>query len=111
MSVTKEWYRSEFVNHEMLEAHRTLENELSFYDAIANGMRSADITHFRDGTKRVTIKTPDKTMARSYGKNDVISPRMREVIEQTEQQRSGKQHTSFYRGPEKLALFSEPERG
>ena len=37
MSVTKEWYRSEFVNHEMLEAHRTLENELSFYDAIANG--------------------------------------------------------------------------
>ena len=61
------------------------------HDAIANGMLSADITHFRDGTKRVTIKTPDKTMARSYGKNDVISPRMREVIEQTEQQRSGKQ--------------------
>lgn len=61
------------------------------HDAIANGMLSADITHFRDGTKRVTIKTPDKTMARSYGENDVISPRMREVIEQTEQQRSGKQ--------------------
>lgn len=60
-------------------------------DAIANGMISTNIAHFRNETKRTTIKTPDKTMARSYGENDVISPRMREVIEQTEQQRSGKQ--------------------
>lgn len=37
MGVTKEWYRSEFVNHEMIEGHRALETELSFYDAIANG--------------------------------------------------------------------------
>ena len=60
-------------------------------DAIANGMISTNIAHFRNETKRTTINTPDKTMARSYGENDVISPRMREVIEQTEQQRSGKQ--------------------
>jgi hypothetical protein len=60
-------------------------------DAIANGMLSADITHFRNETKRVTIKTPDKTMARSYGEDDEISPRMREVIEQTEQQRNEEQ--------------------
>lgn len=61
------------------------------HDAIANGMLSADITHFRDRTKRVTIKTPDKTMARSYDEDDVISPRMRDVIEQTEQQRNEEQ--------------------
>lgn len=37
MNLSKEWYRSEFVNHEMLESHRVLESELNFYDAIANG--------------------------------------------------------------------------
>ena len=37
-------------------------------DAIANGMLSADITHFRDGTKRVTINTPDRTMSKTVGK-------------------------------------------
>ena len=35
MDLSKDWYRSEFVNHEMLEEHRKLENELTFYDAIA----------------------------------------------------------------------------
>ena len=55
-------------------------------DAIANGMISTNIVHFRNETKQVTIKTPDKTMARTYGEDDVISPRMREVIEQTKQQ-------------------------
>jgi hypothetical protein len=53
------------------------------HDAIANGMLSADITHFRDGTKRVTIKTPDKTMARSYGEDDTIDPVIVQGAEQT----------------------------
>lgn len=34
---TKEWYRSEFINHESEFGHRMLESELSFYDAIATG--------------------------------------------------------------------------
>ena len=55
MSVTKEWYRSEFVNHEMLEAHRTLENELSFYDAIANG----NIEFVEENCKRKDFTNPD----------------------------------------------------
>ena len=54
-------------------------------------MISTNIAHFRNETKRTTINTPDKTMVRSYEEDDVISPGMREVIEQTEQQRSGKQ--------------------
>lgn len=37
MDLSKEWYRSEFVNHEMLESHRVIETELNFYDAIAAG--------------------------------------------------------------------------
>lgn len=37
MDLSKDWYRSEFVNHEMLEEHRVIENEFSFYDAIING--------------------------------------------------------------------------
>ena len=37
MDLTKDWYRSEFVNHEMLESHREIESEMTFYDAIVNG--------------------------------------------------------------------------
>lgn len=37
MNLQKEWYRSEFLNHEMLEEHRVLEKEFTFYDAVANG--------------------------------------------------------------------------
>ena len=37
MDLSKEWYRSEFVNQEMLEQHRVIETEYTFYDAIANG--------------------------------------------------------------------------
>lgn len=55
MSVTKEWYRSEFVNHEMLEGHRILENELSFYDAIANG----NIEFVEDNCKRKDFTNPE----------------------------------------------------
>ena len=31
MNLTKDWYRSEFVDHEMITGHRILEKELSFY--------------------------------------------------------------------------------
>ena len=37
MDFSKEWYRCEFSNHELLEQHRVLETEFAFYDAIANG--------------------------------------------------------------------------
>lgn len=37
MDLSRDWFRSEFVNHEQLEEHRLIENELSFYDAIAIG--------------------------------------------------------------------------
>lgn len=37
MNLSKEWYRSEFLSHEMLDIHREIENELDFYSAIAQG--------------------------------------------------------------------------
>jgi len=37
MDLNKEWYRSEFLNHEMMEVHREMESELDFYSAIAEG--------------------------------------------------------------------------
>ena len=40
MDTSKEWYRSEFVSHEMLETHREIETEFTFYDSIVNGNMS-----------------------------------------------------------------------
>mgnify|MGYP001530149058 CR=1 FL=1 len=37
MDLSKDWIRSEFINHEILEQHRILENELTFYNAIVDG--------------------------------------------------------------------------
>ena len=37
MDLSRDWYRSEFLNQEALEPHRQLETELNFYDAIAMG--------------------------------------------------------------------------
>ena len=37
MDVSKEWYRSEFIQQELMDAHRDLEVELPFYAAIAEG--------------------------------------------------------------------------
>lgn len=37
MDLTREWYRSEFINQEMLNTHRKIENEMPFYNAIAEG--------------------------------------------------------------------------
>lgn len=55
MSVTKNWYRSEFVNHEMITGHRVLESELSFYDSIANG----NIEAVEENCKRKDFTNPD----------------------------------------------------
>ena len=54
MDLSKDWYRSEFVNHEMLEEHRKLENELTFYDAIANG----DIEFVKENCNDNTFTNP-----------------------------------------------------
>lgn len=37
MDLTKKWYQSEFIQHERLDIHRSMENEFSFYRAIAEG--------------------------------------------------------------------------
>ena len=37
MNLSREWYQSEFVNHEMLEAHRFLEDVLTYYKELSNG--------------------------------------------------------------------------
>lgn len=37
MDISREWYKSEFLQHELLEPHRAIEHELTFYDAIATG--------------------------------------------------------------------------
>ena len=51
MDLSKEWYRSEFVNQEMLEQHRVIETEYTFYDAIANG----NIEYVQDNCKNQTF--------------------------------------------------------
>ncbi len=55
MDLSKEWCRSEFINHEMLEHHRTIENEFTFYDAIANG----NIEYIRENIKNNTFINPE----------------------------------------------------
>ena len=55
MDLSKEWYRSEFVNQEMLEQHRVIETEYTFYDAIANG----NIEYVQDNCKNQTFTNPD----------------------------------------------------
>ena len=37
MNISKEWYKSEFIQHELMEPHRAIEHEFTFYDAIATG--------------------------------------------------------------------------
>lgn len=55
MNISKEWYRSEFINHEMLEEHRILETEFAFYDSIANG----NMEYVESDCKRNTFTNPD----------------------------------------------------
>ena len=54
MDISKEWYRSEFINHEMLEGHRIIETEFAFYDAIANG----NLEYVKKDCKRNTFTNP-----------------------------------------------------
>lgn len=55
MDLSKEWYRSEFVQHELLEAHRLIETEFTFYDAIANG----NITYVEENCRNHTFTNPE----------------------------------------------------
>lgn len=48
MSITKEWFRNEFVNQEMINRHRGIETELTFYDAIANGNMEVVMENCKD---------------------------------------------------------------
>lgn len=55
MDITKEWYKSEFVQHELLEPHRAIEHELTFYDAIATG----NLEVVRENCKSNDFTNPD----------------------------------------------------
>ena len=50
-------------------------------DAIANGMISTDITHFRNGTKQATVKTSGKDMSRMYDE-DITERPVQESVEE-----------------------------
>ena len=55
MDLTKEWCRSEFVQHESLVSHRQMETEFTFYDAIAGG----DIDYVKENCKNHTFTNPE----------------------------------------------------
>lgn len=55
MDLSKEWHRREFLNQEQLEAHRVIETEFTFYDAIANG----DIEYVKANCDSNTFTNPE----------------------------------------------------
>ena len=55
MNITKEWYRSEFLQHELLEPHRAIEHEFTFYDAIAAG----NLDYVKENCQNNTFTAPD----------------------------------------------------
>lgn len=55
MDISKEWYRSEFVQHELLIPHRLIETEFTFYDAIATG----NITYVTENCKEHIFTNPE----------------------------------------------------
>lgn len=55
MDLSKDWYRSEFVQHEVLAGHRVIENEFTFYDAIANG----NLEYVKNDCKNNTFTNPE----------------------------------------------------
>lgn len=55
MDLTKDWYRSEFLDHELLEKHREIESEVSFYNAIVNG----DIEFVENNCNANTFLNPE----------------------------------------------------
>lgn len=54
MNLQKDWYRSEFVNQELIESHRVIEDEFTFYDAIATG----DIEYVKKDCAEHTFTSP-----------------------------------------------------
>ena len=54
MDLSKEWYRSEFINHETIETHRVMETEFTFYDAISSG----NIEYVEDNCKKNDFVNP-----------------------------------------------------
>ena len=60
MDLSKDWIRSEFINHEILEQHRILENELTFYNAIVDG----NIEYIEENIRQNTFTNP-KTNSRT----------------------------------------------
>lgn len=55
LNLNKEWFRSEFINHEMMSGHRLMENELSFYEAIVNG----DLEYVEQNLKEKNFANPE----------------------------------------------------
>ena len=55
MDLSKEWYRSEFINQESMDIHRELEVELPFYDAIAKG----DLEYVMENCKEEAFSNPE----------------------------------------------------
>ncbi len=53
--MTKDWLASEFVNQEMLNRHRGMEMELTFYDAIAHG----DLEAVRENCRNRMFVNPE----------------------------------------------------
>ena len=64
MSIEKDWQRSEFEKHEILEEHHSLEEENAFYEAVSNG----DINYIENHCKNNDFK--DST---SFGKLSEVS--------------------------------------
>ena len=55
MNISKEWIRSEFVNQEILNRHRCIETEFTFYDALASG----DLDAVRENCSKKMFVNPD----------------------------------------------------
>lgn len=55
MNITREWYKSEFLQHELSEPHRAIESEFTFYEAIATG----NIDYVRQNCNSNAFTKPD----------------------------------------------------
>lgn len=55
MNISKEWYKSEFLQHELMEPHRAIEHEFTFYDAIATG----DLDYVKENCNSNAFTDPD----------------------------------------------------
>jgi len=55
MNLSRDWYLSEFMDHEDLQMHRQLENELTFYSAIVDG----DLEYVKANCNAQTFTDPE----------------------------------------------------